>query len=91
MRGLTNHLGGRAVLVVAGGFGGLVLAVIVVLNLHILVGLEEGYAASPQEVWHASVFLAVVDVAVLVAGPLLGALIVGKLLRRPTPRSPRSS
>jgi hypothetical protein len=78
-------------LAAVGGLCGLVLAVIVVLNLHILVGLEEGYAATPREVWDDSVGLAVVDVALLMAGPLLGALTLRKLLRRPTPKPPASS
>lgn len=50
---------------------GLWVALIVVLNLHILVGLEEGYAASPAEVLDHSVLLAVVDVVLLIGGPAL--------------------
>ena len=67
---------GRVVSALAGGTAGLIVAVIVVLNLHILVGLEHGYAAGPREVWDASAALAVVDVALFAAGPLVGVLLV---------------
>ncbi len=43
-----------------------------VLNLHILVGLDQGYAASPREVWDRSVVLAVTDIGLLVAGAVIG-------------------
>ena len=56
----------------ARALGGFVVAVIVILNLHILVGLEDGYAASPTDVIEWSVPLGVVDIALLVAGPVLG-------------------
>jgi hypothetical protein len=58
----------------------------VVMNLHILAGLEEGYAASAREVWNHSVLLALADVALLVAGGVLGFLVSwrrsGRSLRR---------
>lgn len=76
MRQRANHPARRALLGIVGGFGGLIVSIIVVLNLHILVGLEEGYAASPRATWDKSVLLAAVDVALLVAGPLLGFLAV---------------
>jgi hypothetical protein len=66
----------RALLGIVLGLGGFIASVVVVLNLHILVGLQEGYAASPREVWDKSVLLAAVDVALLVAGPLLATLLV---------------
>lgn len=59
---------------VLGGVAGFVLAIIAILNLHILVGLEQGYASTPAEVAEFSIFLAVVDVIILVAGPVLGAM-----------------
>jgi hypothetical protein len=59
---------------VLGGVAGFVLAVIAILNLHILVGLEQGYAATPAQVVEFSIVLAVVDVIILVVGPVLGAL-----------------
>jgi hypothetical protein len=57
---------------VLAALGGFVVAVMVILNLHIVVGLEDGYAASPAEVIECSVLLGVLDIALLVAGPVLG-------------------
>lgn len=74
-----------------GGVAGLVLGVIAILNLHILVGLEQGYAATPAQVVEFSIVLAVVDVIILAAGPVLGALAMRWMTRitstsDPTPR-----
>ncbi len=68
----SDHPLRRVVLAVAGGAVGLTVSGIVVLNLHILAGLEEGYAASPREVWDRSVLLALADIALLVAGAVVG-------------------
>ncbi len=57
---------------------GLVVAFIVVLNLHILVGLENGYAASPAEVVDRSLVLAIVDVVLFVGGPAAGILVMSR-------------
>ncbi len=64
---------------------GLVGAAIVTFNLHILVGLEEGYAASPAEVWDFSPVLVAVDLALLVAGPVLGLLVLARIRPRGGP------
>lgn len=64
-----------------GAVVGLVVAAIVVLNLHILAGLEAGYAATPQEVWGHSPALAVLDIGLLVGGPALGAVLSGRSRR----------
>jgi len=61
---------------------GFVVAVIIILNLHILVGLEDGYAASPADVFEWSVLLGAVDIALLVAGPVLGIVVASRLRRR---------
>jgi hypothetical protein len=61
---------------------GFVVAAIVVLNLHIMVGLEEGYAAPPGDVWSRSPILAALDVVLLAGGPALGVLAVRGVLRR---------
>jgi hypothetical protein len=74
-----GQAGYRVVIVASFGlaaFCGLVLAVIVVLNLHIVAGLEEGYAASPGDVWQHSALLGLVDVALLAGGPLLGVVLL---------------
>ena len=57
---------------VLAALGGFVVAVIVILNLHILVGLEDGNATSPADVIQWPVLPGVVDIALLVAGPVLG-------------------
>ena len=57
---------------------GAVIAFIVVLNLHIWVGLEEGYAASPADVLDRSLLLVIVDILLLVGGPLLGILLIAR-------------
>jgi hypothetical protein len=78
----THRLLANATLYALAVLGGLILAVIIILNLHIIVGLEEGYAASPAEVVESSVLVAWVDVAILVAGPVLGILAVSRLRPR---------
>ena len=57
---------------------------IAIFNLHILVGLEEGYAATPAQVWEFSGVLAVLDVVVLIGGPVVGALALWAATRRRT-------
>ena len=75
MRNRSQHKVGAALALGFTALVGLVVAVIVVLNLHIMVGLEQGYAASPANVLDHSVILAVVDVGLLVGGPMLGVLV----------------
>ncbi len=77
---------GRAAQVVmsamVAGFGalcGLVVGVIVVLNLNILAGLEDGYASTPRQVLDMSALLALAEIMLLIAGPVLGALIAVRL------------
>jgi p-aminobenzoyl-glutamate transporter AbgT len=70
----SDHPIRRVAFAVAGGAVGLTVSVIVVLNLHILAGLEEGYAASAREVWGRSVLLAVADIALLAAGVVFGVV-----------------
>lgn len=60
---------------------GLVVSLVVILNLHILAGLEEGYAATPSQVLEFSVFLAIADIALLTIGPALGILAATRLRR----------
>lgn len=73
---LTTSMYGAATL------SGLVFAFIVMLNLHIAVGLEEGYAASPAQVWGFSPLLTAADVVLLFGGPLLGIFAARRLHRR---------
>lgn len=73
----------RMVLVPLLALIGFLAAVIIIVNLHIFVGLEEGYAASPAQVWEWSPILGAIDLALLVAGPVLGVLAVSRR-RNPT-------
>lgn len=72
----------RGALLLFAALGGLLVAVIVVLNLHIVVGLEEGYAASPRDVGRHSTLLVVADIVLLLAGPTLAVLAVWRAQRR---------
>ncbi len=72
----------RTALYGAAMLSGLVFAFIVMLNLHITVGLEEGYAASPAQVWGFSPLLTAADVVLLVGGPLLGLYAAHRIHRR---------
>ncbi len=66
----------------AGALVGSVVALVVVLNLHIWVGLEQGYAASPTEVFDTSVVLGIVDVVLVVVGAVLGGVVARRLTVR---------
>lgn len=81
MRQVSENRTATVVLAAVGALIGLVVAAIVTLNLHIVVGLEQGYAASPAEVFDHSVALGVFDILLAIAAPVGGA--VGMLwLRR---------
>jgi len=82
MRSQARHTVMTMALSVLATLSGFVVAVIVILNLHILVGLKNGYAASPANVFEWSVLLGVVDIALLVAGPVLGIVAASRLRRR---------
>ncbi len=62
--------------------GGLVVGFIAMLNFHIVVGLEDGYAASPGQVWSYSPFVTATDVVLLLGGVLLGFLGARRLHHR---------
>ena len=82
MRSQARHTIITMALSVLAALAGFVVAVIVILNLHILVGLEDGYAATPADVFSWSVLLGVVDIALLVTGPVLGIVAASRLRRR---------
>ncbi len=60
-------------------FSALIVAAVVVLNLHIFAGLDEGYMADPAEVVEHSMLLAVVDVLLLAGAPILVVVVVIRL------------
>lgn len=82
MRSRARHTVRKLARSVGAALGGLAVAAIIILNLHILVGLEDGYAASPADVFGWSVLLGVVDLALLVAGPVLGIVALSRPRRR---------
>jgi hypothetical protein len=85
MREAAGHRTATVVLAAVGALIGLVVAAIVTLNLHIVVGLEQGYAASPAEVFEHSIALGIFDVVLAVAAPVGGALGMLWLRRRGVP------
>ena len=60
---------------------GLVAAAIVTFNVHIAVGLEQGYAATPAEVLEYSVLLLAFDLVLLLLGPVLAIVLVLRMRR----------
>lgn len=82
MAGRTSHRFGVAVIFALAALAGLAAALVIVLNLHIAVGLEEGYAASPRDVWERSSLLGLADLGLLVGGPLLVIVAVARARRR---------
>ncbi len=89
MRSRARHGFVAASRVPLAAVGGPVVTVIVVLNLHIVAGLEEGYAAFPAEVVDHSVLLAVVDAGLLVGGPVHAVVAALRAGRRVPRRDPR--
>ncbi len=72
----------------AAAFGGLVMAMIALFNLHIIVGLEQGYAATPEQVMEFSPVLAVLDVLILVVAPIAAMAATWWVRRRLATPSP---
>lgn len=68
-----------AALGAAGAVAGLVIAIIVTLNLHIFLGVEDGYMATPTQLLERSLGILVVDVMLLVAAPVLADILVIRL------------
>lgn len=72
----------RAIDVVVGLVVGGLVAAVVAVNVVIFSGIDEGYEASPTDVFEQSALVGVLVVAVLVAGPVLGVLALRALRRR---------
>lgn len=69
-----------AIRVVSGALVGLVVGAIASVNVVIFGGIEDGYEASIPEVFDESTLVGLIAVVVLVAGPVIGAIIA---LRQP--------
>lgn len=76
------HRLGRLAGTGAAALVGLVVAIVVTLNLHIVVGLEQGYAATPAEVFDRSILLGVLDLLLLLVGPAAAVLLLRRSSRR---------
>ncbi len=68
--------------VVFGALIGLVLGAIASINVVIFSGIEDGYEATPAQVFEENALVGTIAVLVLGAGPLLGVLVA---LRQPPP------
>jgi uncharacterized membrane protein len=70
------------VVLVVGGIVGAIVGAIVAVNLAIYLGPEEGYESSLGDLYRRSPVLAVAVVTVLIAGPIVGAVIAHRLRSR---------
>ncbi len=65
-----------------GAILGFAVGAIIAVNVVITAGVDQGYEASLPEIFEASIFLGIVTVAILAAGPVLGVIIAYRLQRR---------
>lgn len=67
--------------VLAGGLVGMVVGAIVSVNIVIYSGVEDGYQATPSEVFSHSPVFGVLAVLALIAGPVAGVLVARRQRR----------
>ena len=65
--------------IMVGGIGGGVVGAVVAVNVVIYSGIEGGYEATIPEVFRENIFVGLVAVAILVAGPLIGVSIARRV------------
>ena len=65
-----------------GAILGFAVGAIIAVNVVITAGVDQGYEASLPEIFEESIFLGIVTVAILAAGPVLGVIIAYRLQRR---------
>ncbi len=65
-----------------GAILGFAVGAIIAVNVVITAGVDQGYEASLPEIFEESIFLGIVTVAILAAGPVLGVIIAHRLQRR---------
>jgi len=65
-----------------GAILGFAVGAIIAVNVVITAGVDQGYEASLPEIFDESIFLGIVTVAILAAGPVLGVIIAYRLQRR---------
>jgi hypothetical protein len=68
--------------IVVGGIVGGIVGAIVAVNFVIYVGIDGGYEASIADVFRENTLVGIATVAILAAGPLLGAVAARRLRRR---------
>ncbi len=80
---------GVLVRLVVGGIAGLVVGAIAAVNVAIAFGTDRGYEASIGELFTENPLVGVVVVAVLVAGPIAGAIVALRIRPPPSGLLPR--
>lgn len=78
----AQHRSGWVPDIIVGGLLGAVTAAVVVINLIIWAGPDQGYESTPGEVFDHSALLGVVAAAILVGGALLGVVVARSVRRR---------
>ncbi len=79
---MSTHTPGRVIGALAGAIIGLLVGGIAAVNLVIFAGVDQGYEASLPEVFETNVLLGVTTVAVLIAGPIVGAIVALRIRPR---------
>jgi hypothetical protein len=67
---------------VVGAILGLAVGAIIAVNVVITAGVDRGYQASFSEIFEESIFLGVVTVAILAAGPVVGVIAARRIRKR---------
>ena len=72
----------RLIDTVVGAILGLAVGAIAAVNVVITAGVNRGYQASFSEIFEESIFLGVVTVAILAAGPVVGVIAARRIRKR---------
>ena len=72
----------RLIDTVVGAILGLAVGAIAAVNVVITAGVDRGYQASFSEIFKESIFLGVVTVAILAAGPVVGVIAARRIRKR---------
>jgi len=67
-----------------GALVGAIVGAIVAVNFVIAFGPDSGYESSIPDVFRENVLVGIVTVAILVAGPMAGAIVAGRMRRAPS-------
>lgn len=72
----------RLIDTVVGAVLGLAVGAIAAVNVVITAGVDRGYQASFSEIFDDSIFLGVVTVSILAAGPVVGVIVARRIRKR---------